>query len=114
MVLQSNLCVQFVRGRDIKIPIFSEAEPNIITGAGASNVWNLADTFWESADNNWDTADNEQNVVDSDNSDDKIQYIIITSDFINTGDTITVTSTVGPSQTQVITLEEICEPRYDN
>jgi len=113
MVLQSNLCVQFVRGRDIKIPIFSETEPTIITGAGASNVWNLADTFWESADNNWDTADNEQNVVDSLNSADKIQYIIITSDFINTGDTITVTSTVGPSQTQVITLEEICEPRYD-
>jgi hypothetical protein len=113
MVLQSNLCVQFVRGRDVKIPIFSEAEPTIITGAGASNVWNLADTFWESADNNWDTADNEQSVVDSDNSDDKIQYIIITSDFINDGDTITVTSTVGPSQTQVITLEEICEPRYD-
>ncbi len=113
MVLQSNLCINFVKGRDIRIPVFSEAEPTIVTTAGGSNVWNLVDTFWEAAANDWDTATSSQSVVDSDDSADKIQYIILTSDFLNTGETITVTSTVGPSQQQVLTLNEICEPKFE-
>ena len=113
MVLQSNLCVQFVRGRDIKIPIFSEAEPTITTTATANNTWDVVAEFWEQAASNWDSTGTTQNVVDSDDSDDKIQYIIITSNNLQTGNTITVTSTTGPAQTQVITLEEICETRFD-
>jgi hypothetical protein len=113
MVLQSNLCINFVKGRDIRIPVFSEAEPTIVTTAGGSNVWNLVDKFWEAASNDWDTATNSQDVVDSNISGNKIQYVILTSDFLNTGETITVTSTVGPSQQQVLTLNEICEPKFE-
>ena len=113
MLLQSNLCLQFVKGRDIKIPIFSEAEPTITTTATGSDVWNVVDEFWEQSSGSWDSTSVTQNVVDSDDSADKIQYIIITTDDLDTGDTITITSTVGNSQTQVITLEEICEPKYE-
>tara|TARA_A200000159_G_scaffold60797_1_gene56310 strand:+ start:4315 stop:5466 length:1152 start_codon:yes stop_codon:yes gene_type:complete len=113
MVLQSNLCVQFVKGRDIKIPIFSEAEPTITTTATANNQWDVVAEFWEQVASNWDSTGTTQNVVDSDDSDDKIQYIIISSNNLITGNTITVTSTTGPAQTQVITLEEICETRFD-
>lgn len=113
MVLQSNLCVQFVKGRDIRIPIFSEAEPTITTTATSANQWDVVAEFWEQVQSNWDDTGTTQNVVDSNDSADKIQYIIISSNNLVTGNTITVTSTTGNAQTQVITLEEICEPRYD-
>ena len=52
MVLQSNLCVPFVRGRDLKIPVFSETEPTIETDIPLG-VWNHVDDFWINSDVNW-------------------------------------------------------------
>ena len=112
MVLQTNMCVPFVRGRDIKIPVFSEAEPDITTTIPLG-VWNYVDDFWENADVNWNSTAVDLTISDSDDSADKIQYVIISSDNAVTGETITFTSTVGNAQTQTITVFEICEPRYE-
>lgn len=112
MVLQSNMCVQFVRGRDIKIPVFSETEPTVVTDIPLG-VWNFVDDFWENHEPTWDLTSVVQQIVDSDDTADKIQYIVISTDNAVTGDTITFTSTSGPLQTQTITIEEICEPKFD-
>lgn len=112
MVLQSNTTVYFVRGREIRIPIFSEPNPTITTTIGAG-VWNDVDVFWELVDPTWDSTGTTQNITDSNDSNDKIQYLIIQSDFVIDGDTITIESTTGGQQTTVITLREYCEPKYD-
>lgn len=111
MLLQSNIEVCFVRGFDIKIPIFSETQPSIITTI-SSGVWNEVPIFWENANVNWDQTTIPQQITDSNNTVDKIQYLIIQSDFATNGDTITITSTVGNPQTITIKLCEICEPKY--
>ena len=112
MVLQSNMTVYFVSGRDIKIPVFSETAPTVTTDIG-SGKWDGNDNFWETVNVAWQNVDNDLTITDSNNSADKIQYVILTSEGAVTGDTITFTSTVGNSQTQVVTLVEICEPRFD-
>lgn len=110
MVLQSNMTAYFVSGRDIKIPVFSETAPTVTTDIG-SGKWDGNDNFWETVNVAWQNVDNDLTITDSNNSADKIQYVIITSEGAVTGDTITFTSTVGNSQTQTITLVEICERR---
>ena len=112
MVLQSNMTVYFVSGRDIKIPVFSETAPTVTTDIG-SGKWDGNNNFWETVNVAWQNVDNDLTITDSNNSADKIQYVILTSEGAVTGDTITFTSTVGNSQTQVVTLVEICEPRFD-
>tara|TARA_R110000822_G_scaffold50632_1_gene132095 strand:- start:460 stop:1632 length:1173 start_codon:yes stop_codon:yes gene_type:complete len=112
MVLMDNRIVQFNRGEDIRIPIFSESCANIVTTITA--VWNTTDVYWEAANLNWDATTIPQNVVDSTNSADKIQYVIIDSAQALSGDTITVTSTCGNLQTVVITLKEIECGVYDD
>lgn len=113
MILQSNMTVYFVSGRDIKIPVFSETAPTVTTDIG-NGKWDGNDNFWETVNVAWQNVNNDLTITDSNNSADKIQYVIITSEGAVTGDTITFTSTVGNSQTQVIKLVEVCEPRFDN
>lgn len=112
MILQSNMTVYFVSGRDIKIPVFSETAPTVTTDIG-NGKWDGNDNFWETVNVAWQNVGNDLTITDSNNSADKIQYVIITSEGAVTGDTITFTSTVGNSQTQVVTLVEICEPKFD-
>ena len=112
MVLQSNTCIPFVRGRDIKIPIFSEPLPQATTTV-TGDVWNFADDFWEQADNNWDTSGSTINVTNNNDTFDKIYYLILTTDNALTGDTITITSTSGNAQSVVLTLNEVCEPKFE-
>ena len=112
MVLQSNTCIPFVRGRDIKIPVFSEAEPTINTNI-PDDVWNFTDEFWATADDNWNDTGQSQSITDSDDSADKIQYLVISTQNALSGNTITITSTSGNSQTVTLTIEEICEERFD-
>ena len=112
MVLQTNKKIQFVRGRDIKIPVFSEFEPTIETDIPLG-VWNYVDDFWDNSLPTWDATSTDLDVVDSDDSADKIQYVIISTDNALSGDTITFTSTQGTPTTTVVTIEEVCEPKYD-
>ena len=112
MVLMDNRTVYFKPGEDIRIPVFSESCANIVTTI--SSVWNTTRMYWESANVNWETQSSNQNITDSDNSLDKIQYVIIDSSDAQTGDTITITSNCGLSQTVVITLQQIECGKYDD
>lgn len=112
MVLQSNMTVYFVPGRDIKIPVFSETAPTVTTDI-STGKWNGNDEFWNVVNQNWQDVNTTINIVDSDDSADKIQYVIISSDAAATGDTITFTSTNGEAQVQTVKLVEICEPRFE-
>lgn len=116
MILQSNQCVQYVMDRYIRIPIFSETEPTLTTNVSdATNFWQLVDEYWEAIPNEWEDSPSSIQVQDSDDSASKIYYLIIDTANVSDGDTITVTSTstVGPSQTESITISYICENRFD-
>jgi hypothetical protein len=113
--LQSNTTIYFKAGRDIVFPVFAEAEGTISFTTPRSSVkWNEANEFWNLATGGWNTAFSDLTVSDTSISTDKIVYIRITpTDTLVSGDTITVsTSKSGYAQSQTITLEEICEPRY--
>jgi len=114
MVLQTNTCIPFVRGRDIKIPIFSEPLPQAQTTV-TDAVWNFTDEFWDVEDSNWNDSDNSlpTPTTDANESGDKIYYLQITTDNAVTGDTITITSTSGNSQSVTLTLNEVCHPKYE-
>ena len=113
--LQSNTTIYFKAGRDIVFPVFAEAEGTISFTTPRSSVkWNEANEFWNLATGGWNTAFSDLTVSDTSISTDKIVYIRITpTDTLVSGDTITVsTSKSGYAQSQTITLEKICEPRY--
>lgn len=110
--LIDNRTIYFKRGEDIKIPLFSEPESNVVTTI--SGVWNFTEEYWDLSNINWDSTSTPIQIDDSLDSEDKIQYLIIDSTNALTGDTITITSTVGNLQTDVITLKEIDCDEYDN
>ena len=112
MVLQDNINVYFIKGKDIKIPFFSEPNPTITTNVSLG-VWNEVDYFWEQTDYTWDYLSVPQSVTDNDNSLNKIQYLVIDSSQLETGTEITFTSTTGNSQITTINLIEYCEPKYE-
>ena len=112
MVLQDCTTIFFVRGRDIRIPVFSEPEPTVTTDI-EYGVWNLETDYWEESLPEWQSSASPLYVDDSDNSEQKIQYIIISTDQAVDGEQITVTSRTGPSQTVVLTIKEICEPKFE-
>ena len=115
MILQSNVCANYVFGRYIRIPIFSETQPTLTTNVFVPNFWQLVDEYWEAIPNEWEDSSSSIIVQDSDDSADKIYYLIIDSNNVEDGDVIDITSTsgTGPAQTETITLTQICETRYD-
>lgn len=115
--LQSNTKIYFKQGRDIVFPIFAEAEGTIefTTGGGADVYWNVVDEFWNLYDVAWGNTISDITISDTNVSEDKIIYIRITpTTGLQTGDQITIsTSKSGYTQSVVVTLEEVCEPKYD-
>jgi hypothetical protein len=115
--LQSNTKIYFKRGRDIVFPIFAEAEGTIefTTGGGADVFWNLTEEFWNLYNEYWSTSMTDITVSDTNIAEDKIVYIRVTpTDGLITGDQITIsTAKSGYAQSVVVTLEEVCEPKYD-
>lgn len=112
-LLQDNTTVYFIKGEDIKIPIFAESLASIsYTTGGATSFWNNVDDFWDVYDVSWANTATTINITDDGNSNQKIQYVNITgTDNLNDGDTITITNGVY-TDTTVITLKEICELKY--
>ena len=113
-LLQSNTIIYYNEGQDIIFPIWAEDLSTItLTSAGGADVqWNVVEEFWEAYDVSWGYALTPIVITDNGNSNQKIQYIrIALSAALDDGDTITITSgtTAG---TTIITLEEICEPKY--
>jgi hypothetical protein len=112
MVLQSNTCINVVNGRDIRIPVFAETEPSATTNI-QGGVWNFEDDFWEASEPTWDSTGTTITITDSENSQDKIQYLIIDSQNLVTGNTIRIQSTQGNLQEVTITINVICEPKFE-
>jgi len=91
-LLQDNTTVYFIKGEDIKIPIFAESLATIsyVIGGVSSTIV----------------------ISDDGDSNQKIQYVNITgTENLNDGDTITITNGVFSNVT-TITLREICELKY--
>jgi len=116
-LLQSNTTIYFKQGTDIVFPVFAEAEPTIsfVSGGGANIKWERTDEFWNLYQNYWGSILNPIVVPDSTNSMEKIVYIRVTPTLtLQTGDTISVVSTKsGYAQSFTITLEAVCEPKYE-
>jgi hypothetical protein len=112
-LLQDNTTVYFIKGQDIKIPIFAESLATITySTGGASSYWEAVDDFWDVYDVSWATTATTITITDDGDTDQKIQYVNITgTDNLNDGDTITITNGVY-SDTTIITLREICELKY--
>jgi len=117
-VLQSNLNVYFNSGEDIKIPVFAEAQSYVtLTSAAGANInWEDADEFWNEYDVLWGSGATPIQISDSGDSDQKIQYIIITdTENLATGDKVTFVSPAPPAtptQTTVINLISVAEAKY--
>lgn len=112
-LLQDNRTVYFVNGNIIRIPLFSEPQSEIVTTLSSfgQGQWDLVTEFWEAYSANWDSSSTTQNITDTNDSNDKIQYLSISGN-VEDGDTITITSTQGNLQYDVITLKELCDPKY--
>lgn len=116
-LLQSNTKIYFKQGTDIVFPVFAEAEPTItfVSGGGANIKWERTDEFWNLYQNFWGNILSPITVLNSINSTEKIVYIRVTPTLtLQTGDTISVVSTkIGYAQSFTITLEAVCEPKYE-
>lgn len=115
IVLQSNLCQFYVKGRNVIIPVFSETAPTITTDVFVPNFWQLVDEYWQVQANDWEDSSTDIVVQNTDDSAEKIFYLVIDTDNVADGDliTITVNSGVGPPQTETIVLNQLCETKYE-
>jgi len=116
MVLQHNTTVYYNDGADIKIPIYAEAETvtaTLTSTAGANISWDNADDFWDTYDVTWGSGTTPVVITDNGNTNQKIQYLIITdSEDLNDGDFVTISSNNSSYSDVVITLKKVCEPKY--
>jgi len=118
MLLQENTTVYYSDGQDIKIPVYAEAETITATLSPAvpSNdvKWNEANVFWDVNDGTWNGGGTTQSITDNGNTDQKIQYLLITGthDLVSNA-TLTLSSDNSSYSTNVvIKLEKVCEPKF--
>jgi len=118
MLLQNNTTVYYSDGQDIRIPVYAEAAD--ITATLSPTVtdpdvlWNQENLFWANDYNTWNGGNSNLSVIDSGNTDQKIQYILITGtqDLVDNS-TLTLSSDNSSYSTNtVITLTKVCEPKY--
>lgn len=112
MVLQTNQTVYFVKGRDIRIPLFVEPQPTATSNISLG-VWNDVDLYWEAVNVSWEYVNIPIPIPNSNISTEKITYLIIQSDYVETGDTVTIQSNSGNNQTITIKFIEYCEPKFE-
>ena len=116
MVLQYNTTVYYNDGADIKIPIYAEAETvtaTLTSTAGADINWDNADDFWDTYNETWGSGQTPVIITDNGNTNQKIQYLIITdSEDLNNNDFVTISSNNASYPDVVITLKKVCEPKY--
>jgi hypothetical protein len=112
-LLQDNTTVYFIKGEDIKLPIFAESLATIsFSIGGATSFWNAVDDYWETYDVSWANTTTVINISDDGNTNQKIQYVNITgTENLSDGEIITISNGVY-SDITTITLREICELKY--
>ena len=118
MLLQNNTTVYYSDGQDIRIPVYAEAAT--ITATLSPTVtdvdvlWNEENLFWANDYNTWNGGNSNLSVLDNGNTDQKIQYILITgtADLVDNS-TLTLSSNNSSYSTNtVLTLTKVCEPKY--
>lgn len=113
MVLQENTDVYYYDGQDIKIPVFAEAATitaTLSSSAGASVNWEAADDFWDTYDVTWGSGDTPETITDNGNTNQKIQYLIITdTDILNDGDYVTFSSLKDSGTTTATTTNKLVD-----
>ena len=113
MVLQENTDVYYYDGQDIKIPVFAEAATITVeleSTAGASVNWEAADDFWDTYDVTWGSGDTPETITDNGNTNQKIQYLIITdTDILNDGDYVTFSSLKDSGTTTATTANKLVD-----
>lgn len=116
MVLQNNINVYYNDGQDIKIPVYAEAQTitaSLTSNAGADVYWENVEDFWDVYDVSWGSGTTDITITDDGDTNQKIQYVIITdSEDLNDGDYVTFSSTNASYSDIVITLKKVCEPKY--
>lgn len=113
-LLQDNEVMYFIKGQDLRIPIFAEPESVIsFTIGGAAVYWDAVNEYWQTYDVSWALGITTITITDNGNSNQKIQYINITdTENLSEGDVINILSQNGNAQSNDIVLKEICEPKY--
>ena len=117
MVMQdNNTDIYYYGGYDIKIPIYAEAATvtaTLTSTAGANIFWENADEFWDTYDVTWGSGQTPVVITDNGNTNQKIQYLIITdTESLNDGDYITISSTNSAYADVIIKLNKVCEPKF--
>ena len=116
MVMQNNTDIYYYGGYDIKIPIYAEAATvtaTLTSTAGANIFWENADEFWDTYDVTWGSGQTPVVITDNGNTNQKIQYLIITdTESLNDGDYVTISSTNTSYPDVIIKLNKVCEPKY--
>ena len=113
MILQDNTNIYYNRGKDIKIPVFAEAATitvSLTSTAGANVDWDVENNFWNTNDSTWGAGTTNITITDNDNTNQKIQYLIIedTENLIN-GDTVTFSSVVDSGTTTATTANKLVD-----
>jgi hypothetical protein len=103
--------------QDIRIPVYAEAATITVDleSVNDANVnWDAADVYWDTYDAFWTAGDLPQTITDDGNTNQKIQYIIITdTENLVDGDTVTFSSdSLDYPDDVVITLRKVEECRF--
>ncbi len=117
MLLQNNTTVYYSDGQDIRIPVYAEAAD--ITATLTPTVtdpdveWQSANLFWENG-GSWQAGSGTIDVDDTGNTNQKIQYLLITgtADLVDNSLLTLVSNNASYSTNVVIKLVKVCEPKY--
>ena len=118
MLLQNNTTVYYSDGQDIRIPVYAEAATITATltptVTGTTVKWDEANLFWENDYNTWNSGSSSITVLDIGNTNQKIQYLLITGtqDLVDNSLLTLVSTNSSYSTNTVITLTKVCEPKY--
>jgi len=118
MLLQDNTTVFYSDGQDIRIPVYAEAATITATltptVTGTTVKWDEANLFWNNDYNSWNAGSSSITVLDNGNTNQKIQYLLITGteDLVDNSLLTLVSTNSSYSTNTVITLTKVCEPKY--
>lgn len=111
-VLISNDTIFYNEGEDIIIPISAEDVYRVSFGSEAGVNWESVDNNWESYDEDWGGLQPDIIITDNGNSNQKIQYVTISSSELFTDQDKILFYNSGGTLLRTIYLDEVCEPKY--